>query len=396
MLNRCPACDTPSSEPFFALSGLPVHGTAVLPDAAAARAVAVGDQLLTLCPLCGLVFNRSFEETLLDYSARHEESQHHSPRFAAYAAEITAQWVRQYGLDGRHVVEVGCGSGDFAAALLAAGVGSVTGVDPHFTPDRVRPALTSRLAAVPEFFAAEHVDRGTAALVCRHTLEHVPALARFGAEIVAGMRRAEVPMLLAEVPDLGRILAEGAFWDLEYEHCSYFTPPILGGFLSGLGFDVPALRTTYGDQYVVAEARLGPRPAIPQPLPQLELERLAAGCRTFADRVADQVGRWRGWLGKHADVGDPVVVWGGGAKGLMFLNVVVGDAAENPAVRAVVDINPGLQGHYMAGLGLPICSPDDLTAAPPRSVLLMNPVYLREVRSMLDVRGLESTDLLAV
>ncbi len=395
MLNRCPACDAPAPPPFFSLSSLPVHGTAVLPDAESARGVAVGDQVLALCPSCGVVFNRDFDEGLLDYTGHHEESQHHSPRFAAYAAEITARWVERYGLAGRHVVEVGCGSGDFAAELLGTGVGSVTGVDPHFDAARVRPELAGRLTAVPAFFAAAHVEPGTAALVCRHTLEHVPELARFGAELVAGMRRGRTGLLLAEVPDLGRILVEGAFWDLQYEHCSYFTPATMAGFLGGLGLDAPHVRTTYSDQYVVAEARLGDRPAPPRPLPAAELDALDAGCRAFADRVADQVDRWRGWLTDQTEAGDPVVVWGGGAKGLTFLNVVAGGSAE-PGVRAVVDINPGLQGHFMAGLGLPICGPDDLSTAPPRSVLLMNPVYLGEVRSMLDARGLRSTDLLAV
>ena len=96
-------------------------------------------------------------------------------------------------------------------------------------------------------------------------------------------------------------------------------------------------------------------------------------------------------------------MWGGGAKGLTFLNVVEGDSGlsgvDGPApgaVQAVVDINPGLQGHYMGGLGLPIRAPKDLLDAPPRSVLLMNPVYIGEVRSTLDELGLGSTELLAV
>nr|WP_239028784.1 class I SAM-dependent methyltransferase [Pseudonocardia acidicola] len=394
-MTRCPACDAASPAPFFELTGLPVHGTAVLPDPAAARAVPVGDQVLVLCEYCGLVFNRSFDERLLDYTGQHEESQHHSPRFAAYADEITKDWVARYDLTGRHLVEIGCGSGDFAAELLSAGVGRVTGVDPHFTPDRVRPQLAGRLTAVPEFFAADMVEPSTAALVCRHTLEHIPALAGFGAEIVAGMRGARTPLLLAEVPDLGRILTEGAFWDLQYEHCSYFTPTTMHGFLTGLGFDGPEVRTTYSDQYVVAEARLGDRPIEPVALPVAELDRLRAGCRSFADRVAEQIGRWRTWLDERAAAGDPVVVWGGGAKGLTFLNVVGGPSREAP-VRAVVDINPGLQGRHMGGLGLPICGPDDLVGSRPRSVLLMNPVYLGEVRDMLDARGLESTELLAV
>ncbi|WP_224387548.1 class I SAM-dependent methyltransferase [Pseudonocardia sp. ICBG1293] len=395
MLNRCPACDAPASDPFFSATGLPVHGTAVLADPVSARAVATGDQVLVLCERCGLVFNRDFDPGLLDYTGDHEESQHHSPRFAAYAAEITADWVARFGLAGEHVVEVGCGSGDFAAGLLGAGVGRVTGIDPHFVPQRVRPELTDRLTAVPAEFARDQVEPGTAALVCRHTLEHVPDLAVFGAELHAGLRRGGARALLAEVPDLGRILDQGAFWDLQYEHCSYFTPATMRTFLTGVGFAEPAVRLTYADQYVVAEAGPDGEPGTPALEPHLR-DALRSACRDFATRVSDQVGRWRGWLGERAAAGDEVIVWGGGAKGLTFLNVVEGGAQGTGAVGAVVDINPGLQGRFMGGLGLPIRAPRDLLDAPPRSVLLMNPVYTGEVRATLDELGLTATELLAV
>ena len=65
-------------------------------------------------------------------------------------------------------------------------------------------------------------------------------------------------------------------------------------------------------------------------------------------------------------------------------------------MRGVVDINPGLQGRFMGGLGLPIRAPKDLLDSPPRAALLMNPVYTGEVRSTLDGLGLGSTELLAV
>lgn len=395
MLPRCPACDAPAPDPFFSITGLPVHGTAVFPDADAARAVAVGDQVLSLCPSCGVVFNRDFDEGLLDDTSPQEEAHHHSPRFAAYIAEITARWVDRYQLVDQHLIEIGCGSGDFAAELLSTGATSVTGIDPRFTPDRVPRELAGRLSAVPELFTAAHVSAGTAAIVCRHTLEHVRELAGFGAEIVAGMRNGGVEMFLAEVPDLRRILGEGAFWDLRYERCSYFTPATLSGFLGGLGFDDPLLDVTYSDQYVVAEARLGQRRIAPRMLPPVERERLDTACRTFADRVTEQIDRWRSWLAQQADAGNEVAVWGGGMKGLTFLNVVAA-GEEKPVVQAVVDIDPGMRGQFMAGLGLPICGPDDLVAVQPRSVLLMNPIYLGEVRAMLDARGMEATELLAV
>lgn len=393
-LAACPACAAPADEPFVTLTGLPVHGTAVFDSADGARRVAVGDQELCLCRACGVVFNRAFDPALLDYTGAHEESQHNSPRFAAYAAELAADWTDRYRLTGTDVVEIGCGAGDFAAEMLRAGVGRVTGIDPHFGADRVPAALTGRLTALPAEFDARQVEPGTAAVVCRHTLEHVPALAAFGVEIVTGMGKAGVPAFLAEVPDLGRILDEGAFWDLQYEHCSYFTPDTLAGYLRGVGFAAVASRLTYGGQYVVAEAT-GPG-AVPDgsaAVPPETLTRLDAQCRAFADSVQQSIGQWAGWMADRSAAGDPVAVWGGGAKGLTFLAMLGERAAP---VHAVVDINPGLQGRFLAGAGLPIVAPSGLAGSPPRSVVLMNPIYRGEVRAELDRLGLRDTELLAL
>lgn len=388
----CPGCAAPAAEPFFALSGLPVHGTEVLADAAAARAVPRGDQHLCLCPRCGVVFNRAFDPALLDYGGAHAESQHHSPRFAAYAAELAGRWVREFGLAGRTVVEVGCGAGEFLAELVWAGAGRGIGVDPHY--HRPPAALADRITAVPRFFSAADVPPDTAALVCRHTLEHVPAALGFGAELVAGLRRAGgTGPLLAEVPDLTRVLAEGAFWDLEYEHCTYFAAAPLAGFLGRVGFGGVRTYRTYADQYLVAEVHLAdaPEPAVPA----AALDELADACARFDEAVTGQLARWREHLAAQSAAGRPVVVWGGGAKGLMFLNVLGGSVVD-PGVESVVDINPGLQGRWIGGLGLPIRAPGDLPGVGPAQVVLMNPVYTGEVRGMLDELGLASTELLTL
>lgn len=393
-LAACPACAAPAPEAFIRLTGLPVHGTAVFATAADARAVTTGDQELALCHTCGVVFNRAFDLSKLDYTGAHEESQHLSPRFAAYAAALSEEWVQRHRLRDGHVVEVGCGAGDFAAELLRAGVGSVTGIDPHFDAGRIPADLAARLRAVPAFFAPEMVESGTAAIVCRHTLEHIPELAVFGTDILDGMRAAGVPVLLAEVPDLGRILLDGAFWDLQYEHCSYFTPATLAGYLGRLGFEVLRVATTYDDQYVVAEASpaAGPAAAADHGL-AAELDRLQLLCEGFATHTVGRIAYWGSWLDDRAAAGEPVVVWGGGAKGLTFLNMLAEHAAP---VSAVVDINPGLQHRFIGGLGLPIVAPGDLVSAPPRTVLLMNPVYTQEVRATLDDLGLHGTELITV
>ena len=352
----CPACGAHALDVFFHLRDLPVHGTAVFPNAEVCS-VPSSPRIRPSrsCDECGLIFNQDFDLTLLDYGGAHEESQHHSPRFAAYAAELSATWVSHYDLTGRTVVEVGCGAGDFATALLEAGVAAVTGIDPHFGPERVPPAVRRALASGPGDVRPVAGRPGTAAIVCRHTIEHVPDLAAFG----ASLRAAGAPVLLAEVPDVGRILDEGAFWDLQYEHCSNFTPATFAGYLRGCGFMPAVVRTTYEDQYVVIEAVPGKPHRQPEPEVVANLRRR---CISVPRQVGGQIDHWATWFDERATAGDEVVVWGGGSKGLTFLGVLTPHITP---VQAVVDVNPGLQGNHLGGTGLPIVAPATLRAEPP-------------------------------
>lgn len=389
LLTSCPACDSDDIEPFFALHDLPVHGQAVFETIEAAQTVAKGDQALCFCTGCGLIFNRAYDGALLEYSAHHEESQAHSPRFLAYAQELSRRWVDEYGLAGRTVCEVGCGKGAFLAEMVRAGAGTGVGIDPGFHPGEIPSELVDKIVVVTEMFRPEHVPADTGAVVCRHTLEHIPRPVEFVQLMATGMRAAGAKWFLAEVPDMWRILGNGAFWDLQYEHCSYWTTTTFARMLALGGLDPVRSYLTYDDQYVVAEASTGRNPDDPLPGDPAELRELAERAKTFAATVDATLQRWGSWFAELD--GRDVAVWGGGAKGVTFLNAILPDC-----VHRVVDINPGLQGNYLAGVALPIVAPAALAADPPDDVLLMNPIYLAEVRAMLDELGLESTTLTAV
>jgi hypothetical protein len=55
----------------------------------------------------------------------------------------------------------------------------------------------------------------------------------------------------------------------------------------------------------------------------------------------------------------------------------------------VVDINPRKQGHFVPLMGQRIVGPDCLLKDPPDLVIVMNPEYEREVRSMIDDLGID-------
>jgi threonine dehydrogenase-like Zn-dependent dehydrogenase len=91
--------------------------------------------------------------------------------------------------------------------------------------------------------------------------------------------------------------------------------------------------------------------------------------------------------------GGRVAVWGSGSKGVSFLGAIGAGAAE--AVSCVVDINPHRQGRFMVGTGHPIVAPAALREAAPATVVVMNPIYRREVADLLGGLGLEP-ELLAL
>jgi hypothetical protein len=78
------------------------------------------------------------------------------------------------------------------------------------------------------------------------------------------------------------------------------------------------------------------------------------------------------------------VIWGGGSKGVTFLNVLGADSA----IEYVVDLNPHKQGKYVAGTGQRVVAPEFLRELRPTDVLVMNPVYESEIADSVRALGL--------
>src|SRR5207244_6524802 len=80
------------------------------------------------------------------------------------------------------------------------------------------------------------------------------------------------------------------------------------------------------------------------------------------------------WSRKIAELAakDKVALWGAGAKGVTFANLIDGS---RQLIDCVVDLNPLKQGHYVPGTGHPIVSYQDLTARGVSTAILMNANY---------------------
>ncbi|HVM06687.1 MAG TPA: class I SAM-dependent methyltransferase [Acidimicrobiales bacterium] len=378
----CPSCGAGGQEAFHSQRGIPTNSCLLLPARDEALAHPRGDLELAFCPSCGFVSNTAFDPSRAEYSGRYEETQAFSPRFAEFSRSLAKRWVEEYGLHDRTVLEIGCGKGEFLVHMAEAGLGRGTGIDPGTDPGRIDPRWADRLSWIVDFYSERYAHLAADAIVCRHTLEHIAPVGRFVSMLRRTIGDRLGTVVLFELPDVQRVLDEVAFWDVYYEHCSYFTAASLASLFARSGFEVVDVSYAYDDQYLLLEARPATGPTT-SPVP-FDARAMVPSVERFAAGYAEQVARWAGATAEVTGGGGRVVIWGAGSKGVAFLNAP-GIGAN---VDAAVDINPYKAGMFMAGTGHPIVAPDALVDRPPDLVVVMNPAYVEEITGQLAALGL--------
>jgi SAM-dependent methyltransferase len=370
---RCPACGADSFDAIYEAADVPVHLVRLIATSGEARAAARGEIGLVLCRACGLIWNRKFDAAKLTYDAAYESTQACSPVFRRFHADLADRIVRDCALRGKHVVELGCGHGEFLEQLLAAGAARATGFDPAAAPRR-----EGRLTVHGSEFDPGAVPADVAFVCCKMTLEHIAEPRRLLEGIAGTMTGEQSVTVFFMVPDATRILAEGAFWDVYYEHVLYFRPSSLARTFRNAGFEVLALDGEYDGQYCTIAAQ----PTVADTAVEAPSREELDEARGFRDRAAAQ-GAY--WIGRLTDAAGPTVIWGGGSKAVAFLTAL----GDRIAVDGVVDINPVRQGTFLPVAGHEILAPEDLPRVGPRRVVVMNPVYRGEIAAMLGRMGLD-------
>jgi len=347
-----------------------------------------GELELAFCG-CGFIQNGLFDPGLLDYSQDYEESQGFSPTFEAFAQGLVDRLIDRYGIRDKKVFEVGCGKGDFLSLICKSGNNVGLGIDPGYRDGRLAPGVDATV--IQRFFTEPEPELTGDLICCRHTLEHIQPVHDFVDLIRRSAEQQAGSVVFFEVPDTARILNEGAFWDVYYEHCSYFTLGSLGRLFRANGFDLLSLRTGYDEQYLLLEAKVrkgDPTESFPGEDDLMEIRKAVP---RFVDATRATIGIWEKRLEQAKAAGEKVVIWGASSKGVAFLTSL----RNGDVVEYAVDINPWKQGRFLPGAGQQIVGPDFLKDYRPDLVIPMNPIYLEEIRADLEGLGL-TPELLAV
>ncbi len=380
----CPNClSAESSEPhFYRIQDIPRQSCLMMPSKQAAKAFPSGRIDLRYCPDCGFIYNAAFDPNSQTYNRHYEESQAFSPTFSRFSEALVNQLIDEHGLRNKRVLEIGCGKGDFLVQLCQRGNNSGIGIDPSHVPGRNPQEKDADVRFIHELFGRQHMGLEFDAIICRHTLEHIGETARFMRLLREVIGDRDDTLVFIEVPDVTRILHERAFWDIYYEHCSYFSPSSLAHLLSSSGFMVTHQAQAFDDQYLLLAARPGSTQARSFGTPDITPQQV----ENFATGVIRDMATWKHRISEDAAAGKNPVVWGSGSKGVAFLSTL----GIESGIERVVDINPYRQGRFMAGTGQAIVAPEALNQVPPRSVYVMNPVYREEIARQLQSLGIEA------
>jgi len=380
----CHNCEGTDITVFYEVRGVPAHSVLLIRTKQEALDFPQGDIVLGYCEQCQFVSNLAFNPALQSYSLDYEETQSFSPTFRDFHRKLANVLVDHYGIRKKHVIEIGCGKGDFLAMLCEIGANTGVGFDPAFVPQR-NPAATSRnVTFIQDFYSEVYADQTADLICCKMTLEHIPTTRQFLTTIRKAMSKSSKPLVFFQVPDFGRIIHERAFWDIYYEHCSYFTSTSLKHLFTSCGFNVLALETAYDGQYLQVFATPGaPSDAWRSPA-AADAHGHAMSLAAFSDAIHDSVDTWSTLLKEASDRGQRVLVWGSGSKAVSFLGAV--HNAE--LINYVVDINPYRQGHYIPGTGQLIVGPEFVEQYRPDTVIVMNAIYVEEIERMLAGFGL--------
>lgn len=389
--SSCPACEEGHLEKFLEIPSVPVYCNVLWDSREEAVAAARGKIGLGFCPNCGLLYNMDFDAGIVEYNVSYENSLHGSPRFQVYAEDLAARLIADCELQGKDIVEIGCGKGEFLALLCRDGLNRGHGFDASYD-GRVDEIAGDHIEVTRDYYSEVYANQPANLILSRHVLEHIETPAEFVRTIHSAADKANCDHVFTEVPDGMWTLRDLGIWDIIYEHCSYFTAPCLERLFKANGFEPQKATSAFGGQFLCLNAtRVGPDSlAIGDEFDSAvsEVGALVAG---FGAHYEEKVGEWESRLKELHAAGKRTAIWGVGSKGVTFLNTVPGA----DQVSVTVDINSMKLGKHVPGTGHLVQSPEAVRDEKIDVVLVMNPLYRDEISEQLKGLG-ESPALLCV
>ena len=359
---QCKICNS-DLEIFYTQHNVPVNSVIRLASKEEAINYPKGDIELGFCHQCGFIQNTTFDESLVSYSSDYNPTQAHSNAFNDFHIDLVKSLIKKYNIVNKTIVEIGCGQGEFLDIITQYENNKAIGFDPACNRQN-----TDSIEFIQDFYSDKYSNYKGDLVCSKMTLEHIFEVKQF-LNLTKDAIKDEESIVFFQVPDISRILQESAFWDIYYEHCSYFAKESLTTLLNHSGFEIMDVWNRFDDQYLMIIAKLGKK----EIYPKHNIEKLKKELDDFKTDISNVVTFWNNFLSKNKNT----VLWGGGSKSVAFLSLTKNH------IEYVVDIDPLKHNTYIAGTGQQIIAPATLKQINPDKIIVMNPVYEAEIKKQL-------------
>ena len=347
---KCPLTGSDNVKIIYHQKPLPLIQNKVYPSKEAARNAPCAEVLLAQSLDNGFVFNTNFSDFTIDYDQHYQNEQSNSVYFKRHLNDIIGLMYQHKCLDGK-VVEIGCGKAFFMNMLLDKGV-DIIGFDPTYEGDSPK--------VIKDLFSEKYTNVQADFIILRHTLEHISAPFQFVQTIAAANNFKG--KIFIEVPTFEWIVKHNSTEDIFYEHCNYFTLDTLQMlFTKSIGGHF------FNGQYIYVIADLADVKS------EIEKREIVPYHVKFKDKIEE--------YSNLVDSKNSIAIWGAGAKGSTFLNLIDKNCEK---VKLVIDINPRKHHQYIGGTGHYIINPSELKEYNIENVILMNINYIDEIKEVTD------------
>ena len=265
------------------------------------------------------------------------------------------QFIDAHGLQGKKVLEVGCGRGEFLKVLNDLNV-QAFGIE--HSQASVDQCVAAGLQVEQAYIASRDTLLKTGrfdAFLFLMFLEHVPA----PRETLLGLANNlnEGAPGIIEVPSFDFLVRKNLLTEFIADHLSYFTQSTLSSLLCTVGFEVLEMHESRDDYVLSATVRK--RKPLKLPTNDPAQGQLASDVRRFLD----------------LHVGRLVAVWGAGHQALTSISVF----GIESRLAMVVDSAPSKQGLFTPGSGLLVEHPSALITKGIEAVIVMAGSYSDEI-----------------
>lgn len=271
-----------------------------------------------------------------------------------YQEDLARSFIHKFSLQGKTIVDVGCGDGFFTSCLDNEGA-KVLGIEPGkraASLARQRGIKIIEQSVDDNFFLKE---RFSAFSVCQ-VLEHLFDPLNF----LKNVRKFLLPdaVGLIEVPSLIKTERDDRFYDFFPDHTSYYSPTSLSYLLSLVDFDVVEMKQMAGEEYLVAYIR-----AKDHKNRQSSFNQYTKQFRSFFRKIQNK----------------KIVLWGAGAKGVSLISIT---NVNKKNILYCIDSDPNKQGKFLNG-NIPIVAPKFLQIDRPEIVIITAMMYMNEIIDLL-------------